>query len=185
MNTLGTLNTLRHFIGSSQRRAILAGLRGEEAQYFRDTLDRLAGIIAAMPATYGQEDAESPIAYLHYFAGGQASWWITEKDAGSPDDPEPEKGRQHQAFGLANLYQDGGEIGYISIAEIIENGGELDFHFTPKMLAEIRREGAARQHLAGREAATGIRGRYLVAEEAQQAANRAVEYAQDFEQPPK
>lgn len=30
------------------------------------------------------------------------------------------------------------ELGYISIAEIIECGGELDLHFTPATLKEIR-----------------------------------------------
>jgi hypothetical protein len=90
-----------------------------------------------MPKT-GEQDGkgEQATAYLHYFAGGQASWYITEKDAGSPDD-DPGTG-QIQAFGLADLFGDGGELGYISIAEILENGGELDFHFTPKTLAEIR-----------------------------------------------
>lgn len=77
-------------------------------------------------------------AQLHYFAGGQANWWITEKDAGSADDAPEDKGKQLQAFGLADLFGDGGELGHISIQEILECGGELDFHFVPRTLGEIR-----------------------------------------------
>jgi hypothetical protein len=50
-----------------------------------------------------------------------------------------ERGKQHQAFGLADLFGDGGELGYISIVEILANGGGLDFYFTPKTLKEIRK----------------------------------------------
>jgi hypothetical protein len=135
--SLKALTTLQHFIGPSQRHAIIAAMRGEERQWFADKLGELARIVETMPATYGQDGkGDKAIAYLHYFAGGQASWWITEKDLGSPQDPIP--GQQLQAFGLADLFGDGGEVGYISIAEILENGGELDLHFAPKTLGEIR-----------------------------------------------
>jgi hypothetical protein len=80
------------------------------------------------------------VAYLHYFAGGQANWYITEKDKGCPDDEDyggPGGPPQQQAFGLADLFGDGGELGYISIAEILANRGELDLHWTPKPLSEI------------------------------------------------
>jgi hypothetical protein len=72
------------------------------------------------------------VAHLRYFAGGSAAWLITERDAGAPDDSTP--GEQSQAFGHADLFGDGGELGYISIAEIIAEGGELDLHFTAKPL---------------------------------------------------
>ena len=135
--TQTVLDKLQPFIGHNQRHAVMCGLRGEEKQFFAEKLAELAGIVEAMPKT-GETDGQgdAAIAYLHYFAGGQASWWITEKDIGSPDDEIP--GRQHQAFGLADLFQDGGEVGYISIAEILANGGELDMYFTPKTLAEIQ-----------------------------------------------
>lgn len=32
----------------------------------------------------------------------------------------------------------GGETGYISIVELLENGAELDLYFTPKTLAEVQ-----------------------------------------------
>jgi hypothetical protein len=116
--------------------------RGEEKQFFFDKMVELADLIANMPKTYDQDGkGEEAIAYLHYFAGGQASWWIMEKDKGSPDDGKDGNppNMQQQAFGLADLFGDGGELGYISIEEILANGGELDFHFTPKTLKEIRK----------------------------------------------
>lgn len=134
-----TLNELRHFIGASQGAAIGAALRGEEGQFFRDKLDEIAEIIRAMPATYeGDSAGMNAIVHLHYFKGG-ADWYITEKDMGASDDAIP--GEQHQAFGLADLFGDGGELGYISIAEIIEAGAELDLYWTPKSLADVRRKG--------------------------------------------
>lgn len=133
---MNALDKLQHFIGPSQRHAVLCGLRGEEKQFFADKLSELARIVETMPKT-GETDGQgdAAVAHLHYFAGGQASWWITERDMGSLDDEIP--GQQHQAYGLANLFGDDGEIGYISIVEILANGGELDFHFQPKTLAEI------------------------------------------------
>ncbi len=81
------------------------------------------------------------IAYLHYFAGGEYNAYITEKDKGSPDDHPQLKGMQQQAYGLACPFlSDDGETGYISIQEIIENNGELDFHWTPQTLEQIVEE---------------------------------------------
>jgi len=129
------LKVLRGFIGPDQLYAVVECCRGEENQWFFDKLCELAGVVATMPKTYEQDGkGDQAVAYLHYFAGGQASWWITEKDAGNGSDDQG----QEQAFGLADLFQDGGEVGYISIAEILANGGELDFHFEPQTLAEIR-----------------------------------------------
>ena len=124
---------LHLFMSRLQLSAIREGMRGEEGQYFIQKAVDLANTIRRMPVTYGQDGLppDKVVAHLHYFAGGQASWYITEKDR--------EPGDQHQAFGLANLFGDGGELGYISINEIIRHGGELDFHWQPKTLAEIRR----------------------------------------------
>jgi len=56
-------------------------------------------------------------------------WYITEKDMGD---------EQIQAFGLADLGMGFPELGYISIEELVENGVELDLHWTPKTLAEVK-----------------------------------------------
>jgi hypothetical protein len=47
-----------------------------------------------------------------------------------------------QAFGLASLFPGEAELGYISIKEIVElplrSMANLDFHFTPCTVAEIK-----------------------------------------------
>jgi hypothetical protein len=140
--TAQAFTTLKDFLGPQQVTVLAQAARfGEEREFFREKLCGLAHLVDTMPKTYDQDGkGDNAIAYLHYFAGGQASWWITEKDAGSPDD-EPGTG-QVQAFGLADL-GDGGELGYISIAEILEAGGELDLYFRPKTLGEVKRKLAA------------------------------------------
>ena len=136
-NVTNAVPTLRQFIGKSQLSALGDACRGEERQWFKDRLCELADQLANMPETYAQDGmGDQAIVTLHYFAGGSANWWITERDS----DPDGEG--QVQAFGLANMF--GGpndqeaELGYISIKEIIENGGELDLHFTPCTLAELK-----------------------------------------------
>jgi hypothetical protein len=39
---------------------------------------------------------------------------------------------QLQAFGLACMFEK--ELGYISIAELLRNGAELDLHFEPRAI---------------------------------------------------
>ncbi|HVM50955.1 MAG TPA: hypothetical protein VMU04_23205 [Candidatus Acidoferrum sp.] len=125
------LKALGQFIGPVQRRCLLALFRGEEQEWFFDKVLELHQRITSMPRTYEQDGkGDQAVAYLHYFAGGQANAYITERDR------EPE---QHQAFGLADLFGDGGELGYISLVEWLANGAELDFHFTPCTLGELRR----------------------------------------------
>lgn len=134
------LTELRHFMGPAQQQAVIQAMRGEEAQWFYDKMVQLSNIVTTMPVTYEQDGLGlKATAYLHYFAGGSANWWITEKDKGDPEDPPKDRGKQFQAFGLADLFNDGGELGYISIPEILEAGGELDFHFTPTRLEQIKR----------------------------------------------
>lgn len=141
---------LRHFISARQLQAIVSNCRGEEKDFFFDKLAEIHRLISDMPATYEQDGkGDQAIAYLHYFTGG-CDWYITEKDKGCAKDGEwsvdlgdgrtrpVEKGEQWQAFGLANLGY-GGELGYISIQELIENNVELDLYFKPIPLATVKR----------------------------------------------
>ena len=135
---------LAHFIGRSQLVTIRAAMRGEEGEYFRTMIEKLTATFETMPSTYttdGQGDAA--LAVLHYFTPS-CDWWIVEKDAGSPDDAVP--GVQAQAFGLACLNGDteNAESGYISIAELIQHGAELDLYWTPKTIGAIKAKWAAR-----------------------------------------
>ena len=121
---------LANFIGRNQKRCVQAIVAcGEEAQWYREKMMELAVLVQTMPKT-GETDGEgmNAIAQLHYFTAG-ADWYITEKDM---------EVEQHQAFGLADLFGDGGELGYISIVELLENHAELDLHWTPKALKECR-----------------------------------------------
>ena len=130
--------TVEPFLGTGQKKLLPSLLKSEEKQFFIDKIIELADIIEKMPKTGETEKmGDDAVAHLHYFAGGRGNWYITEKDAGSPNDAPEEKGKQQQAFGLADLFGDGGEMGYISIEEIIQRG-ELDFHWKPKTLAEVR-----------------------------------------------
>ncbi|MCA9422205.1 MAG: DUF2958 domain-containing protein [Nitrospira sp.] len=120
---------LKQFIGKSQLAAFASGIRGEEKQFFIDKMLEIANTIQNMPQTYGQDGmGDKAVVYLHYFKGS-ADWYITERDM---------EDEQVQAFGLADLFGDGGELGYISIQELIESGVELDFYWTPKTIGEIK-----------------------------------------------
>jgi len=131
------LRKLNGFIGPAQLAVVKEAMRGEERQFFFDKISELAVIIETMPILAEQgKSADEMMIHLHYFAGGQANFYIMEKDIGCVGDT-PEQ-FQSQTFGLADLFGDGGELGYISIPEILANGGELDFHFEPRTLVELR-----------------------------------------------
>lgn len=89
--------------------------------------------------TYNTEDIETAdkVLHLHYFGGGVDAW-IVERDVG--DDPAGDgTGPQLQAFGKITVmggWRDA-EWGYISIAELIENGVELDFYWEAKTVKEM------------------------------------------------
>jgi len=120
---------LRHFIGRDQRAILRSACVGEERQWFIEKLATLATQIDAMPKPYATEgthtSAADAIVHLHYFKGS-ADWFIVERDL---------DGVQLQAFGWADL-GDGGELGYISISDLIEHGVELDLHWQPKTLRD-------------------------------------------------
>jgi hypothetical protein len=125
------LSELHQFIGPSQRQAVLTCFRGEEQEHFFDKILELHQRITTMPKTYEQDGkGDEATVYLHYFVGGQANAYITERDCET---------EQHQAFGLADLFGNGGEVGYISLVEWLANGAEIDFHFAPCTLGELRK----------------------------------------------
>lgn len=124
------IKTMRGFIGHEQFVCMMEGIRGEEGEFFiRKFLD-LAKLVETMPRTYEQDGlGESAVVFLHYFRGA-FDFYITERD---------QETEQHQAFGLAYMHDDGCELGYISIEEIIQAGVELDLYWTPKTLGECRK----------------------------------------------
>jgi hypothetical protein len=133
--TLGDDGFFKTWMPRGQRMALREDLKGEEKSFFIKLLTDLRQRIELMPKTYETDGMGSDaIVQLHYF-GGLVDAWIIEKDVGNgPDDT-----RQIQAFGKITLIGDeeDGELGYISIEELIENGIELDLYWMPIMLKEI------------------------------------------------
>lgn len=130
---LGNGGLFSYFMPVSQRYAVRDMLKGEEGAALFEKMLALKKTIETMPTTYqtdGQGDAA--VVHLHYFRGGVDAW-VTEKDRG---DGSGEQG-QFQAFGKVDLGY-GAELGYISIAELIENDVELDLYWTPKTLGELK-----------------------------------------------
>ena len=101
---------------------------GEEAAFFREIATSLSRCIADMPEI-GAHD-ESEMVFLHYFLGG-SDVWVLEKDA---------DGGAERVFAFALLNGDArmAELGYVDLSHLILTGFELDFHFSPKPLAEVR-----------------------------------------------
>ena len=134
---LEAADTLKPFIGRDQMHVMRDNARHcEEREFFQEKFLEMAALVLRMPRTYETRDEENPVAWLHYFRGC-TDVYITELDRGSPDDAPGES--QSQAYGLVDLYGDGGEIGYISLPEILATGIELDLYWKPKTLKEIRK----------------------------------------------
>lgn len=130
MNTGQAISTLTQFINPAQLNILRLNVKGEEGMYFADLLQQFAHRILHMHHTYEQDGmGEEAVVHLHYFMG-VADWYITERDIHHD---------QLQAFGLADMGY-GAELGYISLAEILAHGAELDLHWTPKTLAETKVE---------------------------------------------
>lgn len=130
------VHQLRPFLSLPQLAAIGEGCRGEDSDWFRVKIIELAALLQTMPTT-GKTDGQGDlaVAWLHYFTPS-SDFYITETDAGSPDDLKNGIPAQSQAFGLACVFEE--ELGYISLPEITAAGAELDLYWTPKTLAEIK-----------------------------------------------
>lgn len=116
------------FINPVQLRTIHQLARGEEGAFFVSKMKELSQTFTTMPKPYKTDgQGDDAVAVLHYFGRG-GDWYIVERDSSD---------EQHQAFGVACLSGEYPEKGYISIAELLESGVELDLHWTPKKLCEI------------------------------------------------
>ncbi len=123
--------SVRGFLPRIQRLATESALPGEEGAFFANKLQELKEIIATMPKTYETDgQGDDAVVYLHYFSGS-VDWYITEKDA---------EDRQLQAFGLADLGQGFPEMGYINIEELVAASVEMDYHFAPRTLRQLKQE---------------------------------------------
>ena len=131
------LKKLTGFIGPGQLATVKQCLRGEEGEWFMEKMEELASIVESMPVTYGQNGkGDDAICYLHYF-GRSYDGYITEKDMEESTDPAD---AQWQAHGYVHWAQFPGNLsmGYICLPEIFKSHMELDFHFTPTTVREIK-----------------------------------------------
>lgn len=119
---------LQDFCSRSQLSALRRLVRGEEREHFQALIIQQASLISSMASlTSGPVMTMNPLIALHYFKGSM-DWYIAERDSSN---------EQLQAFGLANLFRDGGEWGYIPIKELIENDVELDLYWTVRPISEV------------------------------------------------
>jgi len=131
------LIALRWYVPHRQAALLRQLAKGEEKTFFIEKVAELHAQINAMPKSYEQDGkGGDAIAHLHYFTGA-ADFYITERDAGINGDGDMSV-PQMQAFGLADPFGNGGEMGYINLREIGNAGAELDLHFMPKPLRELR-----------------------------------------------
>lgn len=130
---MGIEVTAGDFIGPEQLQVI----RNAPVRVFSQKLAEIQRTLEAMPLTYQTEgQGLDAVARLHYFTPS-TDHYIVELDASAED------GKHWQAFGLADLFQDGGELGYIAIPELLDAGAELDLWWTPRTLRDIRAKGGA------------------------------------------
>ena len=127
------IEALKPFMSNAQIAVLSEAVRGEESEHFSAKIAEYADRVTLMPKTYEQDGkGAEAVAHLHYFKGSR-DWYVTERDMGNA---------QHQAFGL--VFGHDAEMGYISIAEITQAGVEIDLHFEPRTLKEIRAEHEAK-----------------------------------------
>jgi len=84
-----------------------------------------------IPELYAQEEVEDPLVYVSVKIG-ESFWLITEYNP-----------KEKTAFGFAQMFEGGGELGYIHIPELEEAyksfGGEVINYDIPKPMSELKR----------------------------------------------
>ena len=117
---LTDVHYLSRFIGKRQL-AVMgnACYKPETMEAAMQKIRDMATLIRNMPTINGGGGhGDDALVYLHYF-NASMDFFVTEKDT---------EEHQNSAFGLSNIGY-GGELGYISIMELVENNVQLDLHF--------------------------------------------------------
>jgi hypothetical protein len=103
--------------------------------HFKNVLESLKTKIKNMPEVYDTWVlGDRARAILHYYNKNN-HWYITEKDPGSKDDPV--SGVQSQAYGFI-VSENSFDWAWISIERLIKDGIELDLHFIPETISDIK-----------------------------------------------
>lgn len=127
--TVEQIELAGQFMPLSEYKTLIAMLDGEEGDHARETFARIAETIKQTPAIYEQDGkGNGAVAHLHYFQGS-ADIWVTELD--------PDRSGQIEGFGMVDLGY-GPELGYLVLNEYLAAGCELDLHFQPTTLAQIK-----------------------------------------------
>ena len=132
---------LVNFMPLSQRRALMTMLIGEEREAAVELVERAVEMVKNTPLTYqSAEETNEKVVGLHYF-NGSIDVWIVERDVGDTLDGNG-CGVQHQAYGRASFSGgwEGGEWGYISLAEHMQHDLEMDLYWEPKTVGQVRAE---------------------------------------------
>jgi len=136
MNQASSVNdpaqVLANYMGRSQWVVLQSLMDGsEESGFFKDIAAHLRRSVEAMPTAGGQRlGEEAPMVYLHYFLGASDVWVLEKAEGGGVE--------QVFAFSLLNGDHQMAELGYVDLSELLLVGFELDFHFEPKPLSEVR-----------------------------------------------
>lgn len=135
------LRYLEPYLPPHQAEAIKSNLRGEEGEYFMQLLCDLAEQFMFAPRTYDQSDVRDPIAHFHYFKGGY-DCYVTELDIGDPECPDDLTQHQVRAYARYDHMPEYAELSYAHFPELFESKVDLDFHWEPTPLSEIKRKHA-------------------------------------------
>lgn len=121
--TKDSQNMLQLFVGKSQY-----GATAKNKELI-PTMIKLFNQILLTPIVYGSNKDSKFM--LHYFNSGP-DVYIKELDYGT--------GLQDYGFVILNGDLEMAELGYVSIQDLIKQGFELDYYYTPQTLAEIKKE---------------------------------------------
>ena len=130
---------LRPYLFAGQLATLEQLSKGKEGEYFRGLVVALDAHIRSIPAMdQGPEVTNDSTVMLHYFYQG-SDWYIFELQHVAEDDVV-------LGFGWAILGGDYqmAELGCISVSELLACGVELDLHFAPKTLGQVRLEHLSR-----------------------------------------
>lgn len=119
---------MQTYLPPAQRRTVELLLKGEEGEFFEQTLIHWADVVHHMPRAMPSDlkSLDDAVAHLHYFYGG-CDWYILE-----PAD------KDRVCFCYANLGDDdNAEYGSLWLGEFDNLPVELDLHWTPKTMSEV------------------------------------------------
>ena len=124
----------------SQQKCVADLIRtSEEREFFMEKMEELVATIAAMPITYATDgQGDDAICHLHYF-GGSYDGYLIELDMEKGETPQEDNWQCH-GFVHWQHYPGQGSTGYICIPEITKNNMDLDFHFKPTRLGDIKKK---------------------------------------------